>query len=87
MTFSWICSLAVMQAAREGRGDSSLKLLGVTVLTSFDESDLKQLGYPCSVSDLVELRVRNAVPAGIDGIVCSPLEVARVREITGPGIS
>jgi orotidine-5'-phosphate decarboxylase len=57
----------------------------VTVLTSFDETDLRQLGYPCDVSSLVELRVRNAMDAGIDGVVCSPLEVARVRGITGPG--
>jgi len=75
---------AVMKAAVEGRGDLPLKLLAVTVLTSFDENDLKDLGYPCSVSDLVALRVRKAVEAGIDGIVCSPLEVARVRELAGP---
>jgi orotidine-5'-phosphate decarboxylase len=41
------------------------------------------MGYPCDVSSLVELRVRNAMDAGIDGVVCSPLEVARVRAITG----
>ena len=78
-------SNAVMQAAVEGRGNSRLQLLAVTVLTSFDRSDLEQLGYPCDVRDLVALRVRNAVASGVDGIVCSPLEVARVREITGPG--
>jgi orotidine-5'-phosphate decarboxylase len=78
-------SQAVMRAAVEGRGDSGLKLLAVTVLTSFDESDLQQLGYPCSVSELVSLRVQNAMSSGIDGIVCSPLEVKRVRELTGPG--
>lgn len=77
-------SAAVMQAAVEGRGQSSLKLLGVTVLTSFDQSDLADLGYPCQVEDLVTLRVRKAVEAGVDGLVCSPLEVARVREIAGP---
>lgn len=77
-------SRAVMQAAAEGRGSSDLKILGVTVLTSFDQSDLEQMGYPSSVSDLVELRVRNAVEAGIDGVVCSPLEVKRVRGIAGP---
>jgi len=77
-------SRAVMAAAVEGRGESSLKLLAVTVLTSFDENDLRQMGYPCDVSSLVELRVRNAVDAGIDGVVCSPLEVARVRQIAGP---
>lgn len=75
---------AVMRAAVEGRGDSSLRLLAVTVLTSFDESDLADLGYPCQVSDLVALRVGKAVEAGVDGIVCSPLEVARVRSLAGP---
>jgi orotidine-5'-phosphate decarboxylase len=77
-------SRAVMQAAVAGKADAPLTLLGVTVLTSFDESDLKQMGYPCSVSELVELRVRNAMEAGMGGIVCSPLEVAKVRGITGP---
>ena len=76
-------SRAVMQAAVAGKGDATLRLLAVTVLTSFDESDLQQMGYPCTVSDLVELRVRNAMEARVDGIVCSPLEVKRVRAIAG----
>jgi orotidine-5'-phosphate decarboxylase len=75
---------AVMRAAVEGRGGSPLKLLGVTVLTSFDEEDLRDMGYPCTVAELVELRVRKARESGIDGLVCSPLEVARVRELAGP---
>jgi orotidine-5'-phosphate decarboxylase len=75
---------AVMRAAVEGRGDSTLELLAVTVLTSFDEADLRDLGYPCDVRTLVELRVRNAREAGVDGLVCSPLEVGRVRELSGP---
>jgi len=74
----------VMQAAVSGNAGGRLQLLAVTVLTSFDESDLRQMGYPCSVSELVELRVRNAMEAGVNGIVCSPVEVARVRGITGP---
>ena len=74
----------VMRAAVEGRGGGALKLLGVTVLTSFDKEDLADLGYPCEVSDLVKLRVRKAMEARIDGLVCSPLEVAGVRQITGP---
>ena len=77
-------SRVVMSAAVAGRGEASLKLLAVTVLTSFDENDLRQMGYPCDVTRLVELRVGNAMEAGIDGVVCSPLEVARVREIAGP---
>jgi orotidine-5'-phosphate decarboxylase len=74
----------VMRAAVEGRGSSSLRLLAVTVLTSFDESDLADLGYPCPVKDLVALRVRKAMEAGIDGLVCSPLEAAEVRRLAGP---
>ncbi|MCP5117827.1 MAG: orotidine-5'-phosphate decarboxylase [bacterium] len=74
----------VMRGAVEGAAGSGLELLAVTVLTSFDEEDLADLGYPCSPADLVELRVRKARESGVDGIVCSPLEVARVRQITGP---
>ena len=77
-------SRAVMAAAVAGRGDSSLKLLAVTVLTSFDESDLRQMGYSCDLATLVELRVRNSMDAGMDGVVCSALEAARVRGIAGP---
>jgi len=42
------------------------------------------MGYSCSVSELVDLRVRNAMEAGVNGIVCSPVEVGRVRSIAGP---
>jgi orotidine-5'-phosphate decarboxylase len=76
-------SRAIMEAAAAGRGDTPLRLLAITVLTSFDENDLRQMGYPCTVSELVELRVRNAIEAGVNGIVCSPLEVARVRALAG----
>lgn len=77
-------SNAIMRAAVEGRGSSPLRLLAVTVLTSFDQQDLADLGYPPNVADLVALRVKNAMAAGIDGIVCSPLEAAAVRELAGP---
>lgn len=77
-------SNAVMRAAVDGRGDSTLKLLGVTVLTSFDQEDLADLGYPCSLQDLVALRVKNSMAAGMDGIVCSPHEAALARSIAGP---
>jgi len=77
-------SKSVMQAAVEGRAGSTTKLLAVTVLTSFDQDDLADLGYATPISDLVELRVRKAAESGIDGIVCSPLEVARVRQVGGP---
>jgi orotidine-5'-phosphate decarboxylase len=76
---------SVMRAAREGRGDGKTKLLGVTVLTSFDQSDLLDLDYPESttIAQLVESRVKKAIAAGMDGVVCSPLEVARAKQISG----
>lgn len=80
-------SCAVMQAALEGRGDSDTKLLAVTVLTSFDQNDLADLGYQTPISDLVELRVKKAAGIGMDGIVCSPLEVAHVRQVGGPQLT
>ncbi|MBM3811788.1 MAG: orotidine-5'-phosphate decarboxylase [Acidimicrobiia bacterium] len=75
---------AVMRAAVEGKAGAELRLLAVTVLTSFDQQDLADLGYPCLIGDLVSLRVSKAREAGIDGIVCSPLEVGSVRRIAGP---
>lgn len=79
-------SRTVMQAAVEGRGAKRTQLLAVTVLTSFDQEDLADLGYATPISELVELRVKKAVESGIDGIVCSALEAARVREIGGPNL-
>jgi orotidine-5'-phosphate decarboxylase len=75
---------SVMRAAVEGKGASNLKLLAVTVLTSFGPDDLADLGYTCAASELVATRARQAVDSRIDGLVCSPLEVATVREIAGP---
>lgn len=77
-------SESIMRAAVEGRGDAALKLLAVTVLTSFTERDLADLGYRTTVAELVDVRTRSAMACGIDGIVCSPLEASRVRSIAGP---
>jgi len=76
---------AVMRAAVEGRDTSNLQLLAVTLLTSFDRQDIEDLGYPCEVTDLVDLRVRKAMAAGVQGIVASPLDAARVRRLAGAG--
>jgi orotidine-5'-phosphate decarboxylase len=74
----------VMRAAREGRGNSALKLLAVTVLTSFDQPDVTADGYSGPLSDLVYLRVANAIEAGMDGLVCSPRDAIAVRAQAGP---
>jgi len=75
---------AVMRAAAQGRGDSHLKLLAVTVLTSFDQRDLGEDGDERHVEQVVDTRVRNAVDCGIDGVVCSPVDAERVRRALGP---
>jgi orotidine-5'-phosphate decarboxylase len=73
----------VMRAAIEGRGDSAMKLLAVTVLTSFDQQDVRELGYDCALADLVAQRVRLARQVGVDGIVGSPLEARAIRAEAG----
>jgi orotidine-5'-phosphate decarboxylase len=73
----------VMAAAAEGKADATTQLLAVTVLTSFDQQDLADLGYPTPLSDLVALRVNKAIQSGMDGVVCSPREVSTVRRIGG----
>ena len=75
---------SVMRAAVEGRGDSGLQLLGVTVLTSFGPEDLEDLRATQTIPELVERRARKAVSLGIDGIVASPLEAAALRQALGP---
>jgi orotidine-5'-phosphate decarboxylase len=76
----------VMRSAVHGRGAADFKLLAVGVLTSLDDTDLLKDGYVTTVADLVQRRARNAMTAGVEGIVCSPREVARVRAITGPNM-
>ena len=68
----------VMRAAARGKGDK-LKVLGVTVLTSLDEQALIDIGYHHTAEELVLHRVRQAIEAGIDGVVSSPLEAAKIR--------
>ena len=72
-----------MKAAVEARAGSSLKILAVTVLTSYDDGDLHTAGYRLGVSDLVEARAKQALALGIDGLVCSPEEAASIRKIVG----
>src|SRR5271169_2430123 len=76
-----------MKAAVEARGGGALKILAVTVLTSYDDSDLQAAGYRMGVSDLVEARARQAKAIGVDGIVCSPEEAAAIRKIVGHQMS
>ena len=83
-----------MRAAVKGRAHSKLKLLAVTVLTSWDDNDLREAGYAMPVSDLVLTKAGQAKDIGIDGIVASAAEAAPIRKKVGaatlivtPGIS
>jgi len=71
----------VMAAAARGVAGSGLKVLGVTVLTSLTAEDLIADDHSLSPADLVERRVRQALDAGIDGVVASPHEAARVKAL------
>lgn len=76
----------VIRAAVEGRGDSALKILAVTVLTSFDDADLADLGYVGrTASQQVEFFIEKGLAAGADGFISSPKEVRRARALCGPG--
>jgi orotidine-5'-phosphate decarboxylase len=75
----------VLKAAVRGRGGApSMKILGVTVLTSLAEADLAELGYGLGLEALVERRIRQSLEAGADGVVASPREAAMARRIGGP---
>ena len=73
----------VMRGAVKGRdaAGTDTKLLAVTVLTSLSDADLAEIGYGQTAGDLVERRVRQALDCGVDGVVSSPLEAARVRRL------
>lgn len=72
-----------IEAAVRGRGDHDLKLLSVTVLTSLDADDIKDLGFQCSVEELVLHRAKKALEAGCDGVIASGQEASKIREFLG----
>jgi orotidine-5'-phosphate decarboxylase len=72
---------AIIKAALSDRGN--VKVLAVTVLTSFDESDMRQMGLTGSIEDLVLIRSRKALSLGCDGVVSSALEAKALRDQLG----
>jgi orotidine-5'-phosphate decarboxylase len=84
MTFLTVHAVPqTMRAAAEGRGKSALKILGVTVLTSWDENDVRDAGYAVGLRELVGKRAGQAKEAGIDGLIASPAEAAALRSQVG----
>lgn len=85
----------ILESAVEGRGESDLKIFCVTVLTSMDARDIQEMGFPTTmtVEELVAHRARNALKAGVDGVIASAHEVERLKSdlegkllIVTPGI-
>lgn len=75
-----------MMAAAKGAAGSSLGILGVSVMTSMDDADLAKAGYCLGVEALVNLRARQAVEAGITGLICSAGDVGHIRAEVGPAL-
>jgi orotidine-5'-phosphate decarboxylase len=76
-----------MEAAIAAKGNSGLRILAVTVLTSYDDADLSAAGYRLGVGALVAQRATQARDIGVDGLVCSAEEAANLRKIAGPGMT
>tara|TARA_A100000164_G_C21614753_1_gene633820 strand:- start:3 stop:695 length:693 start_codon:yes stop_codon:yes gene_type:complete len=73
--------------------NSSTNLIGVTMLTSFDDNSINEIGINVSVNENVDNLSKLALNCGMDGIVCSPLEIQKVKKsfgsklkIVSPGI-
>jgi orotidine-5'-phosphate decarboxylase len=75
-----------MKAAVEGKQGSKLRILAVTVLTSYDDADLAAAGYELNVKELAAARAAQARDTGVDGLVCSAEEAASLRAVVGPGM-
>ena len=85
-------NFSMLNAAAENKGET-LKVLGVTALTSLDRGDLNDLGFECNIDDLVLSRAKQTLDAGCDGVISSGLEVPKLRKyvdnkliIVSPGI-
>ena len=72
-----------MHAAVAARPDTKLRILAVTVLTSYDDADLAAAGYDFTVPELVAERASQARDIGVDGVVCSAAEASALRPILG----
>lgn len=75
-----------MKAALEGTQGTGTQILGVTVMTSYDDKDLKAAGYAMGVKELVALRAAQAKEIGIGGLILSAEEVTAMRALVGPSL-
>jgi len=73
--------LDALKAANQAAHDINLNLLGVSVLTSFDDEDLENLGFNNKVEDQVKKLIKIAVDADLHGVICSPQEIKMIKKI------
>ena len=73
--------LDALKMANKVASEINLKLLGVSILTSFGDTDLESLGFNNKVEDQVKILVKIAMDAGLYGVICSPLEIKMIKQI------
>ena len=73
--------LDALKAANHAAQEINLKLLGVSVLTSFNDEDLENLGFNSKVEEQVKRLVKIAMKSNLHGVICSPLEIKMIKEI------
>ncbi len=81
-----MAAAAAMRAEMADRDPDAPRLLGVTVLTSMGTEDLREVGVSQDPATQVEHLARLACASGLDGVVCSPLEVSALRQTLGPDV-
>ena len=74
--------LDALKEANKSAREINLKLLGVSVLTSFNDEDLQYLGFNNKVEDQVKKLIRVAIDADLYGVICSPLEIKMIKKIS-----
>jgi orotidine-5'-phosphate decarboxylase len=73
--------LDALKAANQAAQKINLNLLGVSILTSFSDKDLKNLGFKNKVENQVKQLIKIAMEANLYGIICSPLEIKMIKKI------
>ena len=73
--------LDALKAANEAAKKIKINLLGVSILTSFEDKDLENLGFKNNVEEQVEKLIKIARDANLHGVICSPLEIKMIKEV------
>lgn len=76
---------AARKAAEDAAGEARPKIIGVTVLTSLDDADMSATGVRSGAAEQALRLAALARASGLDGVVCSPHDIAAIRRACGPG--